>query len=201
MPKRRLPRSFPLAEARALLGGTTRDRDSLILQCGLYMGLRVSEITRLEVPDLDLEAGQCLVREGKGGKDRTVPIPSRLAADLRTWLAGRVVGYVFPSPRGSGRLSSRAVQRMIKRVAVRAGIPDAEKPRKVHPHKLRHTFATQALRSGADIIEVRDLMGHSSVATTQVYLSADGARLKDVSERLALALDGPIAHTESERAA
>ncbi len=184
---RRLPRSLPLAEIAALAAAAVRPQDRLVLQCGYLLGLRVSEIVRLDVPDLDLEAGVCLVREGKGKKDRSVPVPAALCAELAAWLGARQTGPVFPSPRG-GRLTTRAIQAQLKRLAVRAGLADAEKPRRVHPHRLRHTFATQCLRSGADLIEVRDLLGHSSVATTQIYLSSDGARLKGVSERVAQVL-------------
>jgi integrase len=170
----------------ALLGAADAPRDRLLLGLGLFCGLRVSELCKLEAPDLDLGAGQLLVREGKGGKDRTVPLPSRLVEELRGWLGGRTVGLVFPSPRKAGRpLTTRAVQLLIKRVAAKANIPGALEARKVHPHRLRHSFATRLLRSGADIIEVRDLLGHSSVGTTQVYLSADTTRLRSAVERAA----------------
>jgi integrase len=182
--KRRLPRSLPPAESRALVGAAPRQRDRLMIECGLLLGLRVSEIVHLEIPDVDFEGGQVLIREGKGDRDRAVPLPPKFAAELRAWLGNRTVGYVFPSPRGGKALSTRAVQKMLKRIAVRAGIPDAEKARRVHPHRLRHSFATHALRSGADIIEVRDLLGHTSVATTQVYLSSDVSRLRDVVARV-----------------
>jgi integrase/recombinase XerD len=180
---RRLPRSLPARELAALVAAAPAGRDRLLLRAGLGMGLRVSELTKLEVPDLDLEAGTALVREGKGGKDRSVPVPDWLSAELTRWLGGRIAGHVFPSPRG-GRLSSRTVQRVIKRAAVRASLPGAEDVRRYTPHKLRHTFATNCLRAGADIIEVRDLLGHSSVSTTQCYLSSDGARLRDAVNRV-----------------
>jgi integrase/recombinase XerD len=180
---RRLPRSLPARELAALVAAAPAGRDRLLLRAGLGMGLRVSELTKLEVPDLDLEAGTALVREGKGGKDRSVPVPDWLSAELTRWLGGRTAGPVFPSPRG-GRLSSRTVQRVIKRAAVRASLPGAEDVRRYTPHKLRHTFATNCLRAGADIIEVRDLLGHSSVSTTQVYLSSDASRLRDAVNRI-----------------
>jgi integrase/recombinase XerD len=180
---RRLPRSLPARELSALVAAAPPGRDRLLLRAGIGMGLRVSELTKLEVPDLDLAAGTALVREGKGGKDRSVPVPDWLAAELARWLGARTAGHVFPSPRG-GRLSSRTVQRVIKRAAVKAGLPGAEDVRRYTPHKLRHTFATNCLRAGADIIEVRDLLGHSSVSTTQVYLSSDASRLRDAVNRI-----------------
>ena len=184
MARRRLPRSFPAHELHALLHACVRERDRLILQVGFQCGLRVSEIVGLDVPDLDWERGQLLVRRGKGDKDRTVPVPSKLLTALGTYLAGRTRGPLFPSPRG-GHLTTRAVQKLMKRLAIRAGLPDAARPYRTNPHKLRHTAATRWLRSGADIIEVRDLLGHASVATTQGYLSADSSRLKAAVERAA----------------
>lgn len=199
MTRRRLPRSLPEAEARALLNAASKSRDRLIVSCGLFLGLRVSEITRLEVPDLDLEAGVLLVREGKGGKDRSIPIPPSLVAELRNYLAGRGTGPVFPSPYG-GALTTRAVQLLLKRLAVKAGIPDAEKPRRIHPHRLRHSFAVRCLRSGADIIEVRDLLGHSSVSTTQIYLCSAPDRLRSAVDRAAEGLAPTEAKEQSEAA-
>src|SRR4051794_24377047 len=99
---RRLPRSLPLVEARALLGAAPTIRDRLLISLSLFAGLRVSELTKLEIPDLDLDAGQALLRAAKGDKDRVVPLPPHLVAELRAWLAGRQTGYVFPSPRGKG---------------------------------------------------------------------------------------------------
>lgn len=182
---RRLPKSLPIAEARALLNAADSPRDRLLISLALFAGLRVSELTKLEIPDLDLDAGQAMLRAAKGDKDRAVPLPDHLVDELRTWLAGRQVGYVFASPRGGGRLSERAVQKMLKRVARRARIPDAEKPRRVNPHRLRHTAATEMLRAGVDIVTLRDILGHASISTTQLYCSADASRLKEASARLA----------------
>jgi integrase/recombinase XerC len=194
---KRLPRSFPQAEAAALLGAAVNERDRLALLAMFLCGLRVSELTGLQVPDLDFAAGRLMVREGKGAKDRALPLPARLAAPLEAWLAGRTVGYVFPGRFPGSRMSSRTVQRMIKRTAARAGLPDALKPRAVHPHRCRHSFATYLLRSGADIIEVRDLLGHSSISVSQVYLSAEAGRLKTAAERMADSFPGAEKATSS----
>lgn len=183
--KRRLPRSLPLAESTALLGAAAKARDRLLISLGLFAGLRCSEMTRLEVLDLDLAAGQALLRASKGDKDRVVPLPAHLVKELLAWLAGRTTGLVFPSPRGGGRLTNRAVQRMVKRVAVAAGIPGAELPRRVHPHRLRHSAATEMLRAGVDIMTIKDILGHSSIATTQLYVSSDATHMRAASEKLA----------------
>lgn len=183
---RRLPNFLPDDEPEKLLAATTRQRDRLMLLLMLYCGLRVSEMRKLQIPHLDFKRRSLWVRHGKGDKDRVVPLPRKLVGPLRAWVGARTAGYVFPSPRGDGSkpLSSRAVQRLMKRLAVAAGLPNALEPRRVRPHALRHSYATRLLRTGADIIEVRDLLGHGSVATTQIYLHSDSERLADAVDRL-----------------
>lgn len=183
MARKRLPVPLRQTEADGLLAAAARPRDRLAVLCSLYLGVRVAELTALEVPDVDLEARLARVRHGKGDRDRAIPIPRALVEPLRAWIGSRTSGYLLPSPRG-GRLSTRAVQLLFKRLAVRAGIPDALKPRKVTPHKARHRYAQQLLQKGATIIEVRDLLGHSSVATTQIYLFADAEGLRAAVDRL-----------------
>lgn len=186
MPRRRLPRSFPDPDLRALLTAATNPRDRLLLELGVFTGLRVGEMVMLEISDIDWHRRQLLVRRGKGDKDRVLPIPHKVIDRLKTWLGNRRTGYVFPSPRGKSHLTTRAIQKLIKRIAAAAGLAEPKKPRRITPHRLRHTFATRCLRRGADIIEVRDLLGHTSVSTTQVYLSADPTRLHKAVERAAL---------------
>lgn len=188
---RRLPRPFPLAEVVAMLRAARADRDRLMIQLGVYCGLRVSEIVGLEVPDLDFDAGALLVREGKGGKDRVVPLPAKLGRQLQAWLAGRQTGYVFPSPRTGGRLTTRAFQRLIKRIAGRAGLPEAERARKAHPHRLRHSFASWLIDAGTNLLDVAAMLGHESVTTTQIYAAVSAKRMKAASEALAEAFPMP----------
>lgn len=155
-------------------------RDRLILEIGAYAGLRVSEIVKLQVEHVDFEDGMLEVHAGKGDKDRNVPMHPRLASALRLYLAERKTGWVFGSGRGSsGHLTPRAVQLMIHATAERAEIV-----RHVTPHKLRHSFATLLLASGADLLEIKDLLGHSSVATTQIYAACLPERLRGAVERL-----------------
>src|SRR5262249_37423987 len=106
MARRRLPVVPRRPEVDALLAAAPDGRDRLALPRAPLLGLRVSEVTKLEVSDLDLAERRAHVRQGKGDKDRYVPIPPRLVEPLQTWLAGRTVGYLFPG-RGGRRLSSR----------------------------------------------------------------------------------------------
>lgn len=180
---RRLPQFLLDTEPEQLLRATTRERDRLLLMVGLYAGLRVSELVKLAVEDLDFGRRLLMVREGKGKKDRSLPIPKKLLGPLRGWVGARQAGPVFESPRG-GRLSTRAVQLLMKRLALRAKLPRAKVARAVTPHKLRHSYATRLLESGATIYEVKELLGHSSISTTETYLHSCNNRLAKAVDRL-----------------
>lgn len=180
MAPRRLPVFLRSAELKRLFAAAPTPRDRLILEIGAYAGLRVSEICKLQVEHVDFEDAMLEVHAGKGDKDRNVPMHPRLAKGLKALIAGRATGWVFPSGRGSsGHLTTRAVQLMIHAAADRAAIA-----RHVTPHKLRHSFATLLLASGADLLEIKDLLGHSSVATTQIYAACLPERLRGAVERL-----------------
>lgn len=178
---RKLPQFLPDDVPEKLLAATKTERDRLLLMAMLYFGLRVSEVCKLQVAHLDFTRRLLFVREGKGSKDRVLPLPRRLIGPFRGWLAGRKSGYVFPSPYG-GRLSNRAVQHLIKRVAADAGFQDADQPRRYHPHALRHVFASRLLERSGNIIAVRDALGHASVATTQIYTHANPDHLRESME-------------------
>lgn len=178
---RRLPEFLRPAEAAALLTAADPGRDRLLVQCGLYLGLRVAELTKLRAEDVDLDGCLVFVRQGKGAKDRYVPIPAALVGPLRAWLADRPLGYLFPSPQDPDRpLTTRAVQYLMQRLRRKAKLV-----RRANPHVLRHTCATTLLRSGADITEVQHVLGHSSPNVTARYLHCDPGRLKGVVDRLA----------------
>lgn len=180
MAGRRLPVYLRPQELELLVAAAPTQRDRVILLIGAYAGLRVSEIVKLQVEHVDFEAAMLEVHAGKGDKDRNVPMHQRVGWELKAFLAGRRTGWVFASDRGgSGHLTSRAVQLMIAAAAARAQIA-----RHVTPHKLRHTFATQLLAHGADLLEIKDLLGHASVATTQIYAAALPERLRGAVDRL-----------------
>jgi site-specific recombinase XerD len=156
-------------------------RDRAILELMYASGLRVSEVTGLDVADVDLESGQVRVL-GKGAKQRMALLggPARRALD-RYLAAGRPEAQRGRSSTGSarrswrdfdalflnrsgGRLTSRSVQLLVRKYAEQAGLDPG-----VHPHTLRHTFATHLLDGGADLRVVQELLGHSSPTTTQIY--------------------------------
>ncbi len=156
-------------------------RDRAILETLYSTGLRVSELVGLKVKDVDM-IGQTMRVIGKGRKERMVPIGSHSIRAIRDYM--KLLG-----PDGSseekpmfqnlrhGRLTDRSVRRILNRYLVAAGIQ-----RKISPHALRHTFATHLLDRGADLRSVQELLGHSNLATTQVYTHVTTERLKKVYE-------------------
>ncbi|MCU1490495.1 MAG: site-specific recombinase XerD [Acidimicrobiaceae bacterium] len=149
-------------------------RDDAVLELLYGAGLRVSECCGLDVDDVDLARG-ALVVWGKGNKQRRLPLGEPAADAVRAWLAaGRAVLFKETSPSGAlfvnlrgSRLGPRDVRRILER---RSPVP-------THPHALRHTFATHLLDNGADLRVVQELLGHSSLRTTQIYTHVSRERL------------------------
>lgn len=181
MAKRRLPVFLRGHELDALLAAAEGELDRVLLMTAAYAGLRISEVVKLRVEHIDLEQGVLFVSQGKGDKDRYIPLASKLLGPLRAWIGGRRAGYVFPAlrQRSRGHLSQRYAQLMVLATAARA-----ELTKHVTPHKLRHTFATQLLSKGANVREVQELLGHSNLGTTEIYLHCDVDRLRGAVERL-----------------
>ena len=163
-----------LVEGRAV-AGASRPRDIAILELLYASGLRVSELSGLDVDALDRAARAVRVL-GKGRKERIVPYGEHAARALQTWLAarGEHPGPLFTNPRGR-RLTVRSIYTIVQRSARAAGIT-----RPVSPHTLRHTFATHLLSGGCDLRSVQEMLGHADVATTQVYTHLSGERIRDV---------------------
>ena len=174
----RLPRVLSGGEVTALLdvdAETAVDRrDLAVLELLYAAGLRVSELCGLDRGDIDLR-GRTVTVLGKGGKQRRVPVHDAAVAALRGWFDdGRdqmdgPPGAAFVNRRGA-RLGPRDVRRILDR---RAASP-------THPHALRHTYATHLLDGGADLRVVQELLGHSSLATTQIYTHVSKERLRSV---------------------
>ncbi len=165
-------------------------RDRAILETLFSTGLRVSELVALDIDDVNLESGEFTVI-GKGRKPRTVYLSKSAIHWLKSYLNTRRDPFNPLFLRYSGklmenndkegeslRLSVRSVQRMVKKYTQRAGISvDAT------PHTLRHSFATDLLLNGADIRSVQELLGHSSVSTTQIYTHVTNERLREVHSK------------------
>jgi integrase/recombinase XerC len=156
-------------------------RDRAILETLYSAGVRVSELTGLDLADVDLDEGLATVR-GKGKRERLALLGPPAIEALRSWLAGRqtLLGMrrlsqpaLFVSQRGS-RLTSRSVGRLLEQYLAQAGLD-----RRISPHTLRHSFATHLLDAGADIRSVQELLGHRSLHTTQIYTHVSTQRLRD----------------------
>ncbi len=156
-------------------------RDRAILEVFFSTGLRLSELCNLS-RYFDLERGELSVR-GKGEKLRVVFLSSGAKIALKNYLAKREDAeeflFVSLTKKGKviGKITSRAVQRLVIFWAKRAGIP-----KKVHPHQLRHSYATDLLINGADLRAVQELLGHSNVSTTQVYTHITNKELREIHE-------------------
>jgi integrase/recombinase XerD len=156
-------------------------RDRAILHTLYATGARVSEVCGLTLNRLHLDSGYLSVR-GKGNKERVVPIGQRAVDHVRIWLErGRPVlvkrpaDWLYVSKSGR-KLSRTRVWDLVKIYAQQAGI----RPDDVHPHTLRHCFATHMLENGADIRSVQEMLGHVSISTTQIYTHVDQKRLRNV---------------------
>lgn len=188
---RRLPKFLRPEEIEALMSAPDNKpaglRDRALLELLYASGLRAGEVVRVEVEDLDLEAGEVRVRHGKGGKER-IALLGRSAADaLRDYLnAGRpVLAAASPAPQKAlflnkyGRpLSDRGVRRTFDKYAAAACMR-----LKITPHVLRHSFATHLLENGADLRAVQELLGHANLVTTQIYTHVTPEHLKKVHNR------------------
>lgn len=164
-------------------------RDRAILELLFSSGLRVSELTGLDKDHIDLKRREFTVR-GKGQKDRPIFISPRAADWIQAYLDQRTdnikplfirLGSTSQSARTDGsyyRLTARSIQRLVARYALLAGIT-----KHVSPHTLRHSFATDMLMNGADIRSVQAMLGHSNIATTQVYTHVTDPHLKKVHEQ------------------
>ncbi len=145
-------------------------------------GLRVSEVVGLDIGDVALNdrSGWATIRQGKGLKEREVPLSLQARRALSDYLEARPESNTLALflSKSLARLSERAIQEMVKGAALRAGIEDAT------PHTLRHTFATRFLRRGGDLATLRDILGHANLATTSRYVHSDAAQMQEMVEGL-----------------
>jgi integrase/recombinase XerD len=191
---RKLPQTLTMADVTALLDAARADaspqgtRLQAMLELLYGAGLRVSELVTLTLSAVQLRgvAAEFLTVRGKGNKERMVPLGSKAREALSRYLALRPAflpladgqpvpsPYLFPYGRAEGYVTRQQFGVMLKELAATAGID----PRKLSPHTLRHSFATHLLEGGADLRVIQELLGHSDIATTQIYTHVAGERLK-----------------------
>lgn len=183
--ERRLPKALDVDEALRVLGETRKDsptalRDRALLYVLYSCGLRVSEAVELKPSAVNASEGLLRII-GKGNKERLAPIGQAALEVLREYLEeGRprlvrgVMPFLFVADRG-GPLSRQRAWALVKHYATLAGIA-----RPVSPHTFRHSFATHLLQGGADLRAIQQMLGHASLATTQIYTALDNADLRDI---------------------
>lgn len=168
---KKLPKVLTADEQRALVAQPNPRylsglRNRCLLRVMLEAGLRAGEVVALRPEHVEMRTCRLTVREGKGAKDRVLWISDDLRDLIGRWLERRPESaWLFCTSRG-GQLDTRYLREMVKRYAIKAGIPEAER---VTPHVLRHTFATDLLRETRNIRLVQKALGHSDVSTTMIY--------------------------------
>jgi len=185
---RRLPGTLDPDEVAGLLDGGDPEqplqaRDAALYELIYSSGLRLSEVVGLNMMDLDRRDGLIRVLRGKGAKDRVVPVGRQALRALDAWLRHRPAWAAAQETalfvgRHGGRLGARTVQRRLQRLARLRGVQ-----RRVHPHMLRHSFATHLLESSGDLRAVQELLGHADISTTQIYTHLDFQHLAQVYDQ------------------
>jgi site-specific recombinase XerD len=177
IPYGKKPKSLPAVlsrdEVAQLFALVAQPLERLILQTTYACGLRASEVLSLRVGDIDSSRMLLWVRQGKGNKDRGVPLSPALLEALRAhWQRLRPTTWLFPGHTPSGRRSLGALQRLIRRAVVAAGFT-----KKVSLHTLRHSYATHLLEAGVDLLTIQRLLGHRDMQTTARYLHLTAPQL------------------------
>lgn len=177
-----LPTVLSTQEVARLLHAAAPGRDRVLLQVAYGCGLRLGEVLALQVSDIDSARMVIHVRQGKGRKDRLVPLSVRLLEELRAyWRACRPRSYLFPAKKPDRPLTGGGVQRVFRRIAARAGLS-----KQCSMHTLRHSYATHLLEAGVDVLTLKSLLGHRDLSTTAHYLHVSTRRLQQTPSLLDL---------------
>jgi integrase/recombinase XerC len=184
---KRLPKTLDHDQINSLLKSVPESmleqRDLAIWELFYSSGLRLSELAGLNLEDIDLQQGSVLVKRGKGGKGRLLPV-GRYAIDaIQTWLKHRAsltraeTSALFLTRQGN-RLSGRSIESRLVNWSRKYGLRET-----VHPHMLRHSFASHLLQASGDLRAVQELLGHSNIGTTQIYTHLDFDHLATVYDK------------------
>jgi integrase/recombinase XerC len=184
---RKLPKTLDVDQINGLLNAKTNSilevRDLAMFELFYSSGLRLSELYALELTDLDLAGRSLLVRSGKGGKARILPMGSKAVAAISRWLQERenLTGIndaaLFVTAKGR-RLGQRSIELRLGQWCKKKGLQEH-----VHPHMLRHSFASHMLESSQDLRAVQELLGHSNISTTQIYTHLDFQHLAEIYDK------------------
>jgi site-specific recombinase XerD len=177
------PQSLPVIlsrqEIKEVIAQTNNAKHKLILALAYGAGLRVSEVVKLKVNDINLESSTIHLKRAKGGQDRLTIFPDKLKTSLsKIWAQKSKDDFVFSSQQG-GRLSTRTAQKIFK-----ASCKKAKIKKDATFHSLRHSFATHLIEDGVDIRYVQKLLGHQNIRTTQRYTRVTNSKLKNIKSPL-----------------
>jgi site-specific recombinase XerD len=185
IPYGRRPKTLPTVLSRdevlQLFAAFPTDPDRMLVRTTYACGLRIGEVLRLRVADIDSRRGVVQVRQGKGRKDRQVPLSPQLLQELRTyWRRYRPRDWLFPGAGGNGNHRSvTALQRRVKRAVASLGWS-----KRVSLHTLRHSYATHLLEAGVDVVTLQHLLGHNDLETTARYLHVSTLHLQHLPNPL-----------------
>ncbi len=172
---KKLPIILSRTEIDRIIEATDNPKYQLMISLGYACGLRVSEVVKIRVADLDIDELVVHIKGAKGKKDRISVLPEKLKDDLRNIIAGKNINdYLFSSNRG-GKLTTTSLQKMFRKSLTKAKV---NKPATFH--SLRHSFATHLLENGTDVRYVQELLGHSNIRTTQIYTQVTNPKLKNI---------------------
>ncbi len=172
---RKLPRFLTAQEiAEMFRVSELSPRDNMLLKCMYYLGLRNSEVRTLHIDDIDTINSTVKVVQGKGKKDRYVPIPAGFSEEMKAYIKGRQ-GYMFEGRGSEGTLSDRHIRRIVK---THARVANVRKFEEIHPHTLRHSYATHLQNNGVPLNVIQGMLGHERIETTTIYthMGIDKAR-------------------------
>ncbi len=182
---KRLPTVLDVAEVAQVLAAAKPGRERVLLMTAYACGLRISELLNLQVTDIDSVRMVVNVRQGKGAKDRQVPLSARLLSELRQWWYGhRTKPWLFPGMTADSRqrpMNTTSVQRMVKQVMRRAKLKKV-----ASMHTLRHSYATHLLEAGVDVVTLQKLLGHNALSTTARYLHLSRRQMQRLPDLLAM---------------
>jgi integrase/recombinase XerD len=183
LPYAKRPKKLPVVlsrkEIKEIIKSLENIKHQLILSVTYGGGLRVSEVVNLKIKDVDLKSLTVKIGQGKGKKDRVTLLTNKIIADLKKIINGKGQDdFVFESERG-GPLTTRTMQKIFNKALKNTGIK-----KQATFHSLRHSFATHLLENGVDVRYIQELLGHSSISTTQIYTKVTNPALKKIKSPL-----------------
>lgn len=159
-------------------------RNYAIIATFMYAGLRCQELLNLQLIDVNLESGNILVRSGKGNKDRNVPIHTKLRYILKHYCQdyrrlGKQSEHFFTSVRSNSPLAYKDISKLCRKISIESGV-------KFTPHCLRHTFGSVAVEQGIGLVQLKEIMGHSDISSTMIYMKMSSKSLMESLNRIEL---------------